>query len=190
MKRSLAMLLILMLCLASTAMAVPSKSTGDLIIIEATTTNGGDFYLRPILPTDAGYEARMATCNAEIAKLKDATSVEDYFGSVVDKNGNEVDLAEALNTDNININEFCGIIAGNYEAAMGDVTLKISFATPYTPGEIVVVLFGIVNSNDVEWTAYTGIGQEDGGIVLVEGVSPDTVLAVQNGEALMAVASK
>ena len=190
MKKVLSMFLVLMLCLASAALAVPSKTTGDLITIEATAANGGTFEIRAVKSTDADYAARIATCNAEIAKLKAAASAVEYFGEVKDKNGNPVDLAAVLGTTDVKVNEFCAIIAHGYETSMGEVTLKIAFATPYAAGEQVVVLFGIVGANGVEWTAYTGIGQEDGGIVLVEGIAPETVLAIQEGEALMAVASK
>ena len=189
MKRLLSMILVLMLCLAAAAMAAPSKTTEDLITITILVPQADGFFLRPIEPADAGYEARMKTCNEEIEKLKAAASPAAYFGDVKDKNGNPVDLAAALGTEAINVNEFTAVIAGGYEESMGDVTVNIKLPTSYAAGSTVGVLFGTVVPEGVNWVCYAGTAQDDGSIT-VEGISPETVLNVQNGEALLAIASK
>ena len=80
------------------------------------------------------------------------------------------------------------LVAADYEEGMGDVAVSGNFATPYTQGEKVAVLIGIVENNQVAWTVYEGIGQADGSVKFV--VDAATALKIQNGTALVAVCSK
>ena len=92
-------------------------------------------------------------------------------------------------------------MAEGYSEEFGDVTAKFLFPTPYEKDQPVVVMIGIVTVNEDEtqtvvWTAFDGIGveaeetgvEEIGAVEVV--LDPQTVLAIQEGIALLAVVSK
>lgn len=179
-------LVALVLCLTSVAFAeaVPSKTTGDMVKFEATAEN---------LPADAGFSIyateKEDVCQAEIAKLAKSGSVAEYFGEVTNAAGEVVSLSAMLGSDTLNVFEFCGIAAENYDASYGNVTVKLTFSTPYAKDEKVAVMIGLVEAQSVIWTAYEGVGVEDQGSIQVE-LDSEIVLAIQNGNALLAVVSK
>ena len=178
MKKVVALLIALMLCLTAVAFAeaVPSKTTGDMTAFKVAGEN---------VPADAKFAIGAAAANelsaAEVANLK-AKGVAAYFGEDV-----ELD-ADAT------VNEFCPFVASNYEEAYGNVKATMQFPTPYTAGEKVVVLIGLVTENtdgtqSIEWVAYEGVGVGSEGAIEVE-LDAAIIVAAQNGTALMAVASK
>lgn len=197
MKKFVCLMVALLLCLSACALAesVPSKTTEDMIKIEVSGENlpaDATFFVKPVDESDPVYQERVEVSDAEIAKLVAAAEKVAYFGNVKDSEGNPVSLTEMLGVETINVYEFCPLIAGNYEEAYGKVTAVMLFATPYEKDELVAVLIGLVTAENgeqvVEWTAYEGIGQEDGSI-RVE-LDPDMVKKVQDGVALLAIASK
>lgn len=197
MKKFACMLLALLLCLTSIAAlaeSTPSKKTTDLTKVEVTAENlpaDSGFFIRIVNEDETEYQEQLDVCNAEIAKLAAAESVEAYFGT-------DIDLKAIVAADQLNVFEFKPVIAGGYDAAYGKVTAKMLFSTPYEAGEKVAVLIGLVTENAdgstvVDWKAFEGVGVaadqvEAAGSIQVE-LDAETVLAIQNGIALLAVVS-
>lgn len=217
MKKILSLILATMLCLSAAAMAesVPSKTTFDMTEFKVTAENqetSEEVYLLPVNEltvdvTEPEIQKHVEVCNVEIEKLAAVTeteSVETYFGEVKDSEGNVIDLKQMLEVEDeetLNVFEFGPVVAGGFEEECGKVTATMLFATPYEENEPVIVLIGIVTVHEdgtqtVEWTAFEGVamaaveGQEETyGCISVE-LTPEIVLAIQNGMALMAVVSK
>ncbi|MDO5378772.1 MAG: hypothetical protein Q4G52_10605 [Clostridia bacterium] len=211
MKRVVCIALALMLCLSAAAVAesVPSKTTVDLTKFEVTAEylpQDANLFLHPVNEPTVGdalaeYEEHLAICQAEIEKLSASESIETYFGQVKDIDGQIVSLKELLETEELNVFEFCPAVAGGYQAAYGKVTATMLFSTPYEKDEKVVLMIGLVTVNadgtqTVEWYAFEGIGlgavegqEETEGRIRVE-LSAEIVEAIQNGTALLAMVSK
>lgn len=206
MKKITCLLVALFFCLSSMALAesVPSKTTGDLTRFEAVAESqpvDSTFFIRPVAETEVEHQERIEVCQTEISKLVVSDTIETYFGEVKDAEGNAINLKEVLETETLNVFEFCPVIAGDYEEHFGKVVVRKLFSTPYAKDEKVVVMIGLVTVNadgtqTVAWTAYEGIGVEydaqlieEMGCIQVE-LDPEIVLAIQNGTALVAVVSK
>ena len=197
MKKFTCMMLALLLCLTSVAAlaeSVPSKTTADLRWIEADTEKDPEdsgFYIRIVTVDETNYQERVEICTEEIAKLAAAESVEAYFGE-------ELDLKSIVGADELNVFEYVPIIAGGYDIAYGTVTTKIWLATPYEVDEKVAVMIGMVTenadgTNTVSWKAFEGVGIAPESEEAVAGIQteldPETVLAIQEGVALLAIVS-
>ena len=139
------------------------------------------------------YIGRVKALNdpAFTAKLAAAESVEAYFGE-------ELDLKSIVGADELNVFEYVPIIAGGYDIAYGTVTTKIWLATPYEVDEKVAVMIGMVTenadgTNTVSWKAFEGVGIAPESEEAVAGIQteldPETVLAIQEGVALLAIVS-
>ena len=188
MKKFTCMMLALLLCLTSVAAlaeSAPSKTTADLRWIEADAEKDPEdsgFYIRIVTVNETNYHDRLEICTEEIAKLAAAESVEAYFGEA----------------DELNVFEYVPIIASGYDIAYGTVTAKIWLATPYEVGEKVAVMIGVVTenadgTNTVSWKAFEGVGIAPESEEAVAGIQteldPETVLAIQEGVALLAIVS-
>lgn len=213
MKRIFCVAIALLLGLAGTTLAesvsVPSKTAIDLTKFEVTAENlpeDANLFLIPVNAASLGealpeYQEYLDICQEEIEKLTASESVEAYFGTVVDSNGNPVSLKELLGTDTLNVYEFCPAIAGGYDPVYGKVTATLLFSTPYGKDEKVIVLIGLVAQQEdgtrtVTWHAFEGIGleavagqEETAGRIQVE-LTPEIVEAIQSGIAMMAIVSK
>ena len=206
MKKFVCLFVALMLCLSCAALAesVPSKTVADLTKVEVSAENlpaGADFFVRLVADDEVEYQNEVKVCQNEIAALAQSNSVAEYFGEVKNANGEVIDLAAVLESETLNVHEFCPFVAGDYDEAYGKVTAKVAFATPYAKDEKVIVLIGLVtvdaNGNQViEWVAYEGVGveavgaaAEEMGCIQVE-LDPQILKAVQEGSALLAVVSK
>ena len=206
MKKITCLALALLLCLTATALAefTPSRMTSDLTGIEVAAENlpaGSGFFITPIAEDDPVYQERIHACNAEVQRLSGSPSVEAYFGEIKDSEGNIVSLSGILGTDALIVYEFYPLVAGGYEESYGKVTARMFFATPYEKDEKVVVMIGLImvdanGQQSVRWTAYEGIGlgaadgaDESMGGIQVE-LDPAIVLAIQEGNALLAVVSR
>lgn len=206
MKKMIGLLVTLLLCLYAVAFAdsVPSKIIDDLTRFEVEAENlSGDavFFIRPIMDDEEEYQEQVEICQNAISTLMQAESITEFFGEVKDASGEVVDLVALLESENLNVYEFCALNAEGYEGYYGAVTAKMLFATPYEKDEKVVVLIGMVTANQdgtqsIEWTAYEGMGveAEDAG---VEGqgciqvkLNPEIVIKIQEGTALLAIVSK
>lgn len=199
MKKIVSILVALVLCLSAAAFAesVPSKTTGDLVRFEVAADNlpvDSGFYIQPIAENDEAYQQNVKICKNELTKLTRSENAATYFGEVKNAAGETVDLKELLGSDTLNVYEFCALTAGRYQESYGNVSVKMQFSTPYEKDEKVIVLIGLVETNQdgtqsVEWIAYEGIGVEEQGCIQVE-LDPKLVLAIQNGTALLAIVSK
>lgn len=212
-KKLTALVLALALSVSYSAMAqaVPSKTIADLTRFEVTAENqpgDPDIFFLP-LNEAAGeelpeYQKHLDICQMEIEKLAASESIERYFAKVTDSAAEPVDLRALLGIEKnaaLNVFEFCPAIAGGFQEECGKVTVSMLFSTPYEEGEKVLVLIGIVTELEdgtysVDWQAFEGIGQEaleereeTCGCVRVE-LTPEIVLAIQDGIALLAVVSR
>lgn len=193
-------LILALVCIGSAALAatVPSKTTADLNTTTKVTTESGatldNLFVAtvPVAETEeskAAYEQKVEICNTELQKLAEVVaatnSVVEYFGEVKDTAG------EAVSLEGKSIDEFMPLVVAGVETIEGEENVKVGFkfATTYAKDQVVVVLVGIVNPlfNEVEWTALEGVGTEDGGIEVV--FSAEMLAEIQNGDAMMAVAS-
>lgn len=197
MKKFACMMLALLLCLTSVAAlaeSTPSKTMADLQWIDADAEKDPEdsgFYIRIVTADEKDYQERVEICTEEIAKLAVAENVEAYFGE-------EMDLKAIVGADKLNVYEYVPIIAGGYDTAYGEVTTKIWLATPYEVDEKVAVMIGMVTENTdgtrmVSWKAFAGVGIAPESEVAVAGIQteldPETVLAIQEGVALLAIVS-
>lgn len=197
MKKLLSVLLILALC-AVCALAeeeekyLPSKTTGDMTVITATAENmpdGASFTIKTV-PVEDMNEEQQELITAEPEKLKEAASVEKYFAGAVDAKGNPVDLKALVGTDDLKVFEFMLLSCEGYETEYGTVNLTLQFATPYEKDDVVAVMVGLPGEDgEVNWVAYEGKVIDDEGRIQVE-MDPETVDAIQNNCALLAIVSK
>ena len=183
MKKIIAIALTLaMLCgavtvFADTELVVPSKTTDDLVSFEATVENpvAGKTVSVEIADNDASEKA--------LEKAQAAGTVESYFGEETAKA-----IAAVLGEDvEISMDELTAVVLKDYEEANGVVTVNAQFSTPYEKDEKVAVGVGIPVGEDVNWTIFEGIGQEDGNVVFV--VDAETAKAIAADYALLAVCS-
>ncbi len=204
MKKLVSVLVALMLCLTAVAMAesVPSKTTDDMTVIDASAENmpaDSNFAISAQLTqeTEEAKEHR-AACQTEIDKLKNSASVAEYFGEVKNAAGEVVSLSDVLGTDTLNVFEFVPLTVENYKEEYGKVSANMIFATPYTPGDKVLVMIGLVTvaedgTQSVEWTMFEGTALDNGdntfGCINVE-LDPATMMTIQNNTAVMSVVSK
>ena len=190
-------LILVLVCIGSAALAatVPSKTTADLTTTTEVTTATGEaidtLVVTPVADTEEArvqYEQKLAVCNEELTKLativEQTNSVEEYFGDVTNTQG------EAVSLENKSIDEFRPLVVEGVET-IGDANVKVGFnlATVYEKDQVVVVLIGLVDplTGEVNWVALEGVGTEDGGIVVE--FTAELLMAVQTGDAIMAVAS-
>ena len=202
MKKILALICVLALCLTGVASAetivgsvvvedepifdaqtgkIPSRSTADLAKIDIVTELPEDSELSIILKdTEASQE--------QIALLRDAQNVEEYFGRAVDADGNAIDISSTLGTQILNVNEFMTVIVSGYKEEYGDIKVKLTFATPYEAGEKVLVACGRANS----WSVMAGaVMAQAGDAGSIEVTFPQNVmLDLQENDSFLAVVSK
>lgn len=196
MKKLACLVLSMLLCVNAVALAefVPSKTTGDLTKIEVAAENmpaGATMVLSAVSSGDVANQQLLATCQTELDRLA-STPVTTYFAGVKDINGNDVDLAAVLGTQDLKVYEFCPLVVSDYVEDYGAVTATMSFSTPYAEGEKVLVMVGLVTVNEdgtetVEWVALEGVGA-NGGISVQ--FNAETLTKVQDGSALLAVVSQ
>lgn len=198
MKKIISLLIALVLCLgAASAEVIPSKTTADMTKFEISGENlpaDSGFVFDIVTVDDVEMEEKYLLYESELAVLAESESLDAYFGAVKTQEGEEINLAEVLAAEEVNVHEFWAVYASNYDEAYGDVTITMYFATPYEAEEKALVLLGIVNEAEdgaqtIEWTAYEAIGVGTEGAIEVV-LTPEIILAVQNGNALMAIASK
>lgn len=200
MKKIVCLLMALALCLSVTALAeeaTPSKTIQDLNKFEVTMEKpipegAAPVQIAPLATNDlteeqkAVFQDTVTVCNDEVAKLQNAAAPVEYFTSVKDETGKAVTIAELLGTDKVDVFEFCPVVATGYDEAYGKVTASMKFATPYTAEDKLVVLIGISENGVINWTAYPAT-VVDGNVQFT--MSSESVLAMQNGTALIAVVS-
>lgn len=181
-----------------------SKSRENMTEFTVKAANAGsdDSFFRPVLAKNDGkeYKDLLDTCKKEVEALSASETVEKYFGTVTNKDGEEVDIKNLLSVDKLNVFEFLPIIAGGIQEGCGNVEAEMLFATPYDKDEKVVVLVGIVTENEdgthsIEWTAFDGVGVEvdsenveTKGCIKVE-LTEEMALKIQENTALLAVVS-
>ena len=192
MKKFVCIMLALM-CFASVAVAAtPSKTTGNMTASDSKLTNTQEEAgLVILIDYDGNNEEHAQMYSDELVKLQAATPAAAYFGDVKDMQGNSVSLEELLGTDDVKVNEFAPLIVENYKESYGNVTTTFTLPTFYNQGEKVVILIGIRNAQtgEIEWIALEGVGVGEDGAIQVE-FPPELLIAIQNSNALMAVASK
>ena len=192
MKKLICLVLALVLCMgAVAAMAAPSPTTDDM---NETTTNKpktSTLVVKTIDLNSAEYKALVEKCLAELEKLENSESVAVYFGEVIDSEGNKAPFAELFGEDALTVCEMMPIVVENYDESLGDVKITLQFATPFEKGEEVVVLIGLIDgqTGEVEWYALKGVGTGVNGAVEVV-VTSKMMVAIQNGQALIAVLKK
>ena len=192
MKKLICLVLALVLCMgAVAAMAAPSPTTDDM---NETTTNKpktSTLVVKTIDLNSAEYKALVEKCKAELEKLENSESAAVYFGEVIDSEGNKVPFAELFGEDALTVCEMMPIVVENYDESLGDVKVTLQFATPFEKGEEVVVLIGLIDgqTGEVEWYALKGVGTGVNGAVEVV-VTSKMMVAIQNGQALIAVLKK
>ncbi|MCI6375624.1 MAG: hypothetical protein MR821_10060 [Clostridiales bacterium] len=192
MKKLICLVLAALLCVgAVAAMAAPSPTTDDM---NETTTNKpktSTLVVKTIDLNSAEYKALVEKCLAELEKLENSESAAVYFGEVIDSEGNKVPFAELFGEDALTVCEMMPIVVENYDESLGDVKITLQFATPFEKGEEVVVLIGLIDgqTGEVEWYALKGVGTGVNGAVEVV-VTSKMMVAIQNGQALIAVLKK
>lgn len=195
------LLLAFLLCtMTASARTIPSVTLGDLTQIEVTVENpqdGAGFFLRLVAETEEEHAARWDACRTEIDRIAQAQSLQSYFAQAVDTQGVPFDVEAFLDAQALSCHEFAPIIAGNYAEEMGLVTASFLFPTPYEKDEQVVVMIGLVSVDEagvqsVMWTAHPGIGVEadDQSIRIHTELTPEMVIGIQEGVALLAVISE
>ena len=180
-------LALVMLCLGVVVFAddaTPSKTTEDLLTIEAvpaTPVEGSGFFFFPVTEKYVDvtkYQANLDFAAAEFAKVE-KDGAEAYLGEET-----AAAVKAILGSDKVTLDEFFPVIAGNYKEEMGEVTVTVQMATPYKKDQKVAVIVG----DGTSWATFEGVGVDDttGAIQVV--LDPATVLKVQENISLFAVA--
>lgn len=247
-KLTCAILALAMLCGAALAEGPLSVTIDDLLEETTGTWVSGDgipadsgFFievleeeqLREVL---ADEEELLHIWETEIEKLAEKRLTEqadygEYFEQLVNSEGESVTLqelidalpgaegAQELGWTEPHVYEFWPIVAGGYDMDYGDVTADMLFATPYEPGQQVLVLIGLVSvsgdytqedtveespltqfhkwySEEVIWVAFPGEGVErevdgkDEPVVCIEVTfTPEMVEVIQDEPTLVAIVS-
>lgn len=165
MKKMLNIILALVLCLSAVsaiAEAVPSITTADLIDVEEQVEG-----LVLSLPED------QAAANEQLKDLTEAASVEEYFG----------DEAAADAT----VDEFFAIAVEEVPESSELIPVSFKASKEYKDGDEVIVMIGIVNGENVEWTAFNGVAE--GNKVTIE-VEPEFLNTLKEATVLVAILSK
>lgn len=193
MKKIVSLLIALVLCLTAVAFAADSPSsskvTDDLThaeVVSPTTSKVTDdmTYAETIDGVKVILTADDETALAEIEKLAAAESVDAYFAGAVTEDSEVADLAVMLEKEEYDVYELVAIAVEGYSAEMGDLTVLMHFPTEFEDGAKLVVMIGFVTVDGIAWTAIEAEGFE--GAVLVT-MKPETVVAIQSGEALVAI---
>lgn len=191
MKKLICLVLALVLCMgAVVAMAAPSPTTDDLNETRTNKPKTSSLVVKTVDLNGAEYKALVEKCLAELEKMKNSSAA-DYFGMVVDTDGNKISFAELLGEEGLTVCEMMPLVVANYEGTLGDVKVTLQFATPFEKGEEVVILVGLVNeqTGELEWYVLKGVGTGVNGAIEVE-FTPEMMYAIQNGQALIAVLKK
>lgn len=202
MKKVMVSLVSMVMCLTmSAAMAeyTPSKTKDDLTHIDVQTKNveaRAEFFIRPVKENEPAYKELWDACQTEVEKMVQSGALEDYFGAIVNTDGAAVDLKKELGVKELHVYEMYPIIAGGYDEAFGAVKTEMHFPTSYNLNKKVKALIGLVTVNadhtqSVQWVAYDAAYEESAsgeGHLAVE-FEPETILAIQNGMALLAIVS-
>lgn len=208
MKKILALVLALVLSLSlCSALAASSSNTENYTTVTTDDNAGLSIFAvnEATLPADqlANFQVAIDQCANELPKLAEQ-GVDAYFGAFIDKDGNTINAYEALETEALNCNEFCPIVAVcNDGIDTETVTVTLRFLTPYEVGQKVIVALGIIkgvdeenNITEIEWTSYIGTGiepeadqPETEGRISVE-LDAAIIEAIAENAALVAVISK
>lgn len=191
MKKLICLVLALVLCMgAVVAMAAPSPTTDDLNETRTNKPKTSSLVVKTVDLNSTEYKALVEKCLAELEKMKNSSAA-DYFGMVVDTDGNKISFAELLGEEGLTVCEMMPLVVANYEGTLGDVKVTLQFATPFEKGEEVVILVGLVNeqTGELEWYVLKGVGTGVNGAIEVE-FTPEMMYAIQNGQALIAVLKK
>ncbi|MBQ7845883.1 MAG: hypothetical protein IJ392_06995 [Clostridia bacterium] len=193
-------LLAFLLCLtAAHAKTIPSVTIGDMTQVDVDVENPQDvgFYLRTVAESEVEYAAHWDACRSEIANISAAESLQSYFKNAKDVQGLPFEVAAFLDAENLYCHELTPVIAGNYTDELGLVTARFLFPTPYEKGEQVVVMIGLISTDEngaqvVQWIAHPGSAVEaaDQSIRIETVLAPETVMDIQKGIALLAVLSR
>ena len=179
MKKIIALALALAL-LTLTGAALAAGSNGGNKYNTTTTTTTNVEPEKEFIFAFSEDEDLVAWANEEVAKLAES-NVADYFGAADA-------IAKILGEGEYAVNEMLPVYAENYEKSMGDQDITLTFATPYEKDADVAVMLGFKAGDAIEWSAFAGKVQ-DGSAILVK-LDPDTILRVQESNALLAVVNK
>ena len=183
MKKIIAIALTLMLlCSATTVLAAdmttPSKTTGDMIWFEVTVENpveGKEVNLKPLFGS--------AFADSELAKAREAKTVEGYFGEDVAKQ-----ITEIVGSNSVSLDEFMAVYSQGYEEGMGNGNIKSHTPTSYGYGEKAAACFGIIKDGVLTWNVYEAVGLADGRLEF--NVDAETMMAFETETVLFALCSK
>lgn len=185
MKKFACLLVALILCVSCVAMAsaASSKTVSNLTQTTTPVTTQG-FVFKLVVEDDP---ALLEIAQKEIEKIAASESVEAYFGEL------GADLKAKVEAETLNVNELHPVVASGYTDDLGEVTVQLQFATPYAVGDKVAVAIGLVTvaedgTQTVAWTAYDAVVIAESVIEVT--LDPATVMAIQEGSALLAVVSK
>lgn len=182
-------LLCLTALLVSPVLADGPESPATDSINQATTETPGVYVY---LGTKDVSDEVAETQEKEVEKLAAAESPKAYFGTVKDAEGKEVDVEELLESKELKVQELQPLVIEGYKKDMGDLTMNMTFATPYEKDAKVIVMIGFVTEAGIEWVALEGVGvesEDDAGSIQV--VIPDELAErIQAEQTLVAIVSK
>jgi len=166
MKKMLSIILALVLCLSAVsaiAEAASSITADDLIDVEEQVEG-----LELSLPED------QTAADEQLKALTEAASIEEYFGDEA--------VADAT------VDELFAIAVEEVPAEAAEL-IPVSFkaSKEYKDGDEVIVMIGVVNGENVEWTAFNGVAE--GNKVTIE-VEPEFLNTLKEATVLVAILSK
>lgn len=184
MKKVLSLVLVLMLCLAMSAMAATSPDVSAIIAniaaitATATTETGAAMSIGP----DVTDEAIDAT-EAQVKKLAGSTA-EEFFGADA--------AAKIAELSSGKLVEMFPILCSGYDASMGAVTVSfdVPSAEALTAGQKTAVAIGVPNGMEAgeavyDWTVLEGVADGNGAIVVT--IDADTMAAISVAGAMVAI---
>ena len=184
MKKTLSILLILVLCLSSIAVAQAAPKVTKVVpditraVVEYSSESKTKLFL---LIHDTNVSAD------QLDRLLVAKTVNDYFGNINTLEGGRTKLFDLMGSESVKISEYTGIDVSEYQASYGDVKVKARFMTKYKAGEDKVIVLIGKPGRSLAWTALDATVADNGAVEFV--IPADLAAGVQVWTGVIAVAS-
>lgn len=195
MKKLLVLVLALMMVLTTAAFAVPSKTTGDLTVVEVIKSETGvEVPANLVVAIPAPTKTATDELDKVVKFVAEGKKPVEYFAKenpVVEESIKAL-LPADVDVTTLEMNEFAPLNVENYDETIGNLTVGFKFATEYKDGAVIVAMVGVVTGVDadgnsiIEWVALPATVEN--GVVNVS-FTAETLALVRDGDAMISILS-